>query len=125
MAINQATGSGSVITVTAAAETILLTSLPLNLQRGQFCVLSCAIDITPGTGTTQVTYVIRRGATVASPSVWQSASIVTAGNRTIHSVMGVDIAPGDLAGQQYVLTATQIGATANGTVNVATINITY
>lgn len=104
------------VTLTTTTEGSAVTSGGISTSPGQTVrVLGTAI-ITTGTGTTTVTLRIRRGSGIAGTNVGTpTAATVTAGN-TVTLTFGGEDSPGEVAGQQYSLTAQQAGATANGTV---------
>lgn len=115
-------GAGNITLVTTTlvttAETIVLTSQPLNLALDfeQVLILFMA-DILAGTNTTAITLRIRRGASLTGALVSTTlGGAATAGTSAMWSGCYVD-SPGAIAGQQYSLTAQQTAASANGTVN--------
>jgi hypothetical protein len=104
-------------TVVTTAETIVATTPAISTPSPDTPVtISGVLSMTYGTGTTAVTVQVRRGTTVSGTLVGEAnAWNVTAGN-TSEQTFSVKDTPGDVAGQSYVITVTQTGATANGTV---------
>lgn len=103
----------------SAVETVILTTPPLNISLDFAQIIICwACNITAGTGTTGLTFRVRRGTTTGGPSVTATAWPLTlaAGNTGIGSGCYVDT-PGAVAGQQYSLTVIQTGATVAGVYN--------
>ena len=101
----------------SAAETVLCTTPPLSLPLDFAVVfLFWTFALTAGTGTTSVSFNIRRGPTITgalvTPNTWAQA--IAAGALGLMSGNVFD-APGAVGGQQYSLTMTQNGATAAGT----------
>ena len=104
------------VTLTTTTEGSAVTSGGISTSPGQTVRVFGTAIITTGAGTTTVTLRIRRGSGIAGTSVGvPTAATVTAGNTVALSFGGED-SPGEVAGQQYSLTAQQAGATANGTV---------
>lgn len=105
------------VTLTTTSEGSAVTSGGITTTGVQTVRVWGTAIVTTGTSTTAVTLRIRRGSGTAGPSVGTpTAATVTAGNAVSLSFAGED-APGEVAGQQYSLTAQQTGAAANGTVN--------
>lgn len=118
-AANAPATGGNVVTTT---ETVAATSPPVTSARpGQPVTLDANVTINSGTGTTGVNLICRRGTTTAGTQVGDTVTITaTAGTRQTLSATWQDT-PGDVASQQYVVTVTQTGATANGTISHATL----
>jgi hypothetical protein len=92
-------------TVVTTAETIVATTPAISTPSPDTPVtISGVLSMTYGTGTTAVTVQVRRGTTVSGTLVGEA------------NAWNVTDTPGDVAGQSYVITVTQTGATANGTV---------
>jgi hypothetical protein len=72
--------------------------------------------ITAGTGTTAVVLRVRRGTSTTDPQVGENMTHSLAAGSSANLAVAVDDFPGEVANQSYVLTAAQVGATANGTV---------
>jgi len=103
------------VTVTTTTETVLCTTAGITASTGQVIRLIALTDFTSGTGTTSLTVRFRRGATATGTLVGpQDAVQTTAGNTIARSAEAEDT-PGEVSGQQYVLTVQQTAATANGT----------
>lgn len=82
-------------------------------------------DITPGTTTSQLVLKVRRGTTTAGAQVGNSSQTDAAATVLQQVDITVQDTPGEVANQQYCLTATQTGATANGTVADTLIRALY
>lgn len=112
-------------TVATNIETILLTLPPFSppVDAAQVILLA-EVVITSGTGTTAILLQIKRGTTTGGAVITSfggnAGRTAVAGNVDIISRIGFDN-PGIVAGQQYVLTATQTSGSANGTANSATL----
>lgn len=103
------------VTVTTTTETILCTSPGISTNPGQVVRIVALTDFTSGGSTTALTVRIRRGSVVTGTLVGpQDAVQTTAGNTIARSAQAED-SPGEVSGQQYVLTIQQTGAVANGT----------
>lgn len=103
----------------SAAETVILTSPPLNISLDFATILiQWACDILAGTGTTALVFRLRRGTTTAGTLVNAAAwtHTLAAGNTAVMSGCYFDT-PGAVAGQQYSLTVVQTAATGAGTFN--------
>lgn len=105
-------------TLVTTAATVVATTPPINLPYDNAQVLLYAYaNITMGTGTTSLTYVLRRGPTVSDTLITTASAItVVAGNKVLVCLCYPD-QPGVVAGQQYSLAVQQTAASANGTVN--------
>lgn len=103
-------------TLVTTAETVVATTPPLNLPLDFALVfLLFYFNGTTGATVTGVQYRLRRGTTVAGalvPAAFGSLIVGAAAQMTSSSFY-VDT-PGAVAGQQYSLTLTQVGATGNG-----------
>jgi len=107
------------VTLVTTAETVILTSPPLNLSLDfEQVLLFWWATVVIGTGTTSVNILYKRGTTVGGVRINASGVNVqvTAGNTVTLSGCYADV-PGAVAGQQYVVTLTQNAATANGSAN--------
>lgn len=114
----------SAVTVTTTSETIVATSLAFS-TRGPNEQVSIKgwVQMTLGTNTTGLTLRIRRGTTTSGTLVGVATpETVIAGNTGDFDINVVDT-PGDVAGQQYVMTVQQTGASANGSVPQASLSI--
>lgn len=112
------------VTVTSAqpvvttAETIIATMSPFSVANpaGQGVELHAAVNMTSGTGTTALVFTVRRGTTLAGTVVPNAYTHnTTAGNVVTVSLDVLDPVT-SASNQQYVLTVTQTGASANGSV---------
>lgn len=101
----------------ASSENVICTTPPLNIPLDFATVLLFwYLTMTSGTGTTNITPLIRRGTGITGTIInGNTNDNTTAGNTTRRSGVYFDT-PGAVAGQQYSLTMTQIGASANGTI---------
>lgn len=118
--------SGTNVTVTTTAETVAITSDPVNVvgDSGRFIVRGWA-KLTTGAGTTAVTPRIRRGTTASGTLLGEANAeqVKAAAGSTEHvEKSAVDDVVGG-ASLQYVLTVEQAGATGNGTVVEAGIEV--
>lgn len=109
-------------TITTTTETQGVTVGGVSTARGgQTITLMGTVVVDSGTGTTAVTPRIRRGSDQSGTVVHDAvAQETTAGNAETWFIQAVD-APGDVAGQEYELTVEQTGATADGTINFASL----
>ena len=103
-----------------AVETVILTLGPFSVtQDGDPINITGSIAVTAGTAATAVTVRVRRGTTTAGTLVGGAEpATVVAGNQYPLGFDALDF-PGPVAGQQYVVTAQQTAATANGAVSFA------
>ncbi len=121
-------GVGSAVTVPTTSETVAATSGPVNADNVETGVaLDATIDLSTGVGATAVTIKLERGTSAGGTAISKGGTwgpfAVAASTRYSFNVQGVDF-PGLVAGQQYVVTVTQTGATGNGTVNTAVLGTT-
>lgn len=103
----------------SAAETIILTSPPLNISLDFSQIfIHWACNILAGTGTTALVFRLRRGATIGVTQVFAAVwtHTLAAGSTAVLSGSYFDT-PGAVAGQQYSLTVSQTAATGAGTFN--------
>jgi len=111
-------------TLVTTAETVVatLTGVSTN-QAGQTVGLRGKANITLGTNTTAVVTRLRRdsvsGTVVGEVQTEQIAT--AAGSTEDHEIYHEDANPGEFSGRTYVLTVSQTGASANGTVNNASL----
>lgn len=103
-----------------AVETVILTLGPFSVTYdGDPINVTGSIAVTAGTAATAVTVRVRRGTTTAGALVSAAEpTTVVAGNQYTLGFDALD-SPGAVAGQQYVVTAQQTAATANGPVGYA------
>jgi hypothetical protein len=107
------------VTVTTTTETAIISTGALTLPVGTAkIVIRAWAQLTSGAGTTAVTARIRRGSTTAGALVGEanSEAIKTAAGSTEPFFIMVTDDRANEASVEYVLTLTQTGATANGTV---------
>jgi hypothetical protein len=113
------------IAVVTTAETLVAVGVPLPLQSstGKAAIVGL-VQLTVGTGTTAVTLRIYRGATAAGGLV--ATGIPQAGSFTVGSTALFTVAVVDplntSGGAQYCMTVQATGASANGSVVMATLN---
>lgn len=118
--------SSTPVTLTTTAETVVATSNGVSTvsDQDQVAITGWA-QLTLGTGTTSVTPRIRRGTSVSGTLVGTGNPINgTAGQTIVESFLTEDT-PGLVAGQQYVFTLQQTGATANGSALQSSIDVTF
>lgn len=120
--VAQPTQMAAAVTITTTTETVAATTLPISTDGANQTVnLDCSGEVTPGTSTTALVIKVRRGTGITGTQVGTTQTLtVTAPNKTGFSVQVADT-PGEVAGQQYVVTVTQTGAAANGTIDQAAI----
>lgn len=123
---NSVQASNSGVSLVTTAETIVLTSPPFTpAQDSAAIVIFGRAIITPGTTTSGIILRIRRGTTLTGPQLQQAAPTIpaTAALQGGFLEWYIDAAgfglgsSSPVSGVQYVLTATQVAATANGTLN--------
>lgn len=106
------------------AETVVatLTGTSTN-QAGQTVAIRGKANITLGTNTTAIVTRIRRdsvsGTVVGEVQTEQIST--AAGSTEDHEIYREESAPGEFSGRTYVMTVSQTGASANGTVNNASL----
>ncbi len=109
------------VTVTAAvalvttAETVLATLAGISppFSNPLIRLLGWAV-ITTGAGTTGVTLRFRRGTTITGTLAGIATTVTASAGANTLCVYAVEDTPGEVANQQYVWTAQQVAATANG-----------
>jgi hypothetical protein len=109
------TGVGNALPA-SSAETVVYTTPPINepIDNAQV-MLFWSYTLLAGTGTTAVTFKLRRGLLVTSPLIHVnnfSNPLAAAANGIFAGCYADN--PGIVAGVQYSLTIVQTGATANG-----------
>ncbi len=101
--------------LTLNAETIVMTTPGLSPDTpSRTFRLTAALKVTTGLGATGLIVRVRRGTLVTGTLVGEAASITAAASTTYETPYEVEDAPGEVAGQQYVVTVQQVGATGNG-----------
>jgi hypothetical protein len=111
-------------TLVTTAETVIATLAGVSTnQPGQTVALRGKANITLGTNTTAIVTRVRRdsltGTVVGEVQTEQISS--AAGSTEDHEIYHEESAPGEFSGRTYVLTVSQTGASANGTVNNASL----
>ncbi len=102
------------VSVVGVTETVIATLTMANPPSGGFTArLLALLKFTAGTGQTSVTLRWRRNSLTGTVVGVAQAVNVTAAN-TSDNVHAAEDAPGDVANQVYVLTATQAGGAGNG-----------
>jgi len=109
-------------TITTTTETVGATLSAVSTQSADnVVVLMGYLDVTTGTGTTAVVVRVRRGVDATGTLIQQAVTEqVTAGNE-ISVPIFVQDTPGEVSNQSYVITVQQTAATANGTLNRASL----
>jgi hypothetical protein len=119
-----ATATG-VATPTNSEGVIITTAGVSTGSQGDPVVIDWALSLTAGTSTTGVTINVRRGTTTAGTLVYTTGVLTAvAANSYNWSGRAVDV-PGNVAGQQYILTVTQQAGTVAGTANDIVITVEY
>ena len=117
--------SATAVTDGGAVETVVLTMAGIDTTPNQSRVLITGIvAITPGTAATAVVVKVRRGTTTAGAEIGTVESQTGAGGAPRVIPYHVEDVPGEVAGQEYVVTVTETSATADGTVSVVTSSVT-
>jgi len=111
-------------TLTTTAETVVATLSGVASQRaGQVVRLHGQINITTGTTTSAVVMRVREDSltgTLVDELETQTLATAT-GSPEDHEIVVTHSPSGELSGKTYVLTVSQTAATANGTVNHASL----
>lgn len=112
------------LTVSTTTETIAATSDPVTPPRaGVRAFIRAYVIMTAGTGTTAITAAIRAGTLVTGTLVSEQHAVsATAGDTVLLVVMGEQVL-GDVGQAQYNVTVDQTGASADGTVLEAGIEV--
>ena len=113
-------------TLVTTAETVIATVTGVSTsQAGQFVAIKGTANITRGASTTAVVYRVRRdsltGTVVGEVQTEQIFS--AAGSTENHVIYREDAGAGEFSGRTYVVTASQTAASANGTVNNASVEV--
>lgn len=103
-------------TLTATTETVIMTLPGVSTNGAQDQVfVSGSMAVTAGTAATGVTVRVRRGTGITGTVIGTAeVDSVTAATTEPFPFDAFDT-PGEVAGQQYVVTAQQVAATGNGT----------
>jgi hypothetical protein len=121
MGVRQATASSTTVTnplPATNAETVICTLPPINFSPDNALIfISWFANILAGTGTTSLTFRIRRGITALGASIGVNTWTHTLAAAASACMSGwyPDV-PGAVGGQQYVLTCIQNAVTGAGTV---------
>ena len=110
--------------VVTSAETVVTTLSGISSARaGETIRFHGQVSILTGVATTAIILRVRAtslaGAIVDEPVSAELEAV--AGSRETHDLVVVDLAPGELAGATYVLTVEQTAATADGSVQHASL----
>ncbi len=105
------------VTLTAATETSIVTAAGITTKGAQTVRVWGVATITTAALTTAVTLRIRRGSGTGGTSVGTPTAVAEAASTAVNLAFAGEDAPGEVAGQQYSLTAQATGPAANGTVN--------
>lgn len=112
------------LVTTAEAVVATVTGTSAN-QAGQTVAVRGTYNITLGTNTTAVVTRVRRdsltGTVVGEVQTEQIFS--AAGSSEEHEIYREDVGAGEFSGRTYVVTASQTAASANGTVNNASVEV--
>lgn len=106
-------------TITTTTETVAATVAGVSTPKpGVKVTLTATVQVTAGTGTTALTPRIRRGTDATGTLLGEGNPIqggVAAGSTSTLTIQ-VEDTPGEVAGQSYVVTVAQTGASGNGTI---------
>ena len=113
--------SNSGVALVTTAETTVLSISNVNTGGAEGTVMIMgSVYVAAGAGTTDIYVKVYRGATTAGPIIGTILDqTVAAGSSHVIPFDIVDN-PGEVAGQEYIVTVTQIGATGNGDVHLVT-----
>lgn len=101
-----------------AAETVIATLAGQSIPWNAPVDFVASVDLSAGTGVTGVTLKLERGTLAGGTVVATSGpAVVAASTRVTLTMAGTDTQASEEAGQQYVLTATCVGASGASTVN--------
>lgn len=121
------TYDGSDVSLVTTAETVVCTidGIATN-QPGQRVIVAGEYNVTLGTNTTALVTRIRRDSlTGTQVGEAQTEQISTAaGSSESHAIRREDGNAGEFSGRTYVMTVSQTGASANGTVNNEGMRVT-
>lgn len=111
--------------VVTTAETAAVISDPVTGSTdGAEYTISGMVNITTGTGTTEVVVRVRRGNGVSGALVGETEPQTIAAGAKGNIPYGVTDQPGAVGSQQYTASVVQTGASGNGTINNAYITVT-
>lgn len=110
--------------IVTTTETVAATVAGVSTPRANVKVgLKATVQVTTGTNTTALTVRLRRGTAITDTLVGEANPVqvaAAAGSTEECTIMWED-APGDVAGQSYVVTIQQTAASANGSILAAYI----
>ncbi len=108
------------VAVVAATETIIATLPGITVASAAPLIrLFGVLRMTTAALTTAVTLRIRRGTAITGALVGTADAVVEAASTLINLSTAGEDSPGEVAGQQYVLTAQATGPAANGSATFA------
>lgn len=120
--------TATAVTVTTTSETVAVTSPLADLRRpaGSGVVIRGTVNLVPaGAATTAVVLKVRQGTGTSGTQVGATQTVnvgATPGLDVTADIEVIDYNPAQPLGQ-YVITVTQTGATGNGTIQQATIEV--
>lgn len=120
--------TATAVSITTTSETVAVTSpLPdVRHPAGAGVVIRATVNLVPaGTGTTAVVLKVRQGTTTGGTQVGATQTVSTGstpGLDVTADIEVIDYNPSQPLGQ-YCVTVTQTGATGNGTIQQATIEV--
>jgi len=118
----QGVGTGAGVSLTTTTETVVASLSGVqtdNIYRR--ILLSGVVEVNPGTGATSLTLRIRRDS-VSGTAIGTAVTVACTASTKLSATIAATDEPGEVAGQTYVLTAQQGGATGNGTCDVALLS---
>lgn len=105
-----------------AVETVVLTGHSVNTDTVQKTVtLFGVVNVTAGTSATAIVVKVRRGSTTAGVEVGTAETTTAVATDDYSIPFACWDQPGEVAGATYCVTVTETAATADGTVNVASL----
>ena len=118
--------STTVVAPVTTAETVIIVSNPIAVPSGaNFALVSAFLAVQFGTGTTGVTFRVRRGSTTAGALVGTTGNLTSGITASAFFADGVQMVdsppPQDEA--QYCLTMQQAGATGNAATSLESIAV--
>lgn len=124
---NAHVNTASSVPLVTTAETVAVTISPavaITAPSGEGVAIQGSVNVTAGTGTTAIQVRVRQGTSTSGTLVGQAVTHTLAAGATASvPVDQQDSSASALAGtaDQWIVTVQQTGASANGTVNSATI----
>lgn len=104
------------VNIPTTTETVVATVVvPVVPSAGYKVNLFGTVQVTAGTAATAATPRWRRGADATGTLVGEGNAVTVAAGNTVEVAHNAIDAPGEVAGQSYVLTIQQTAATGNGT----------